>query len=77
MSGKTTGMAEQPDVRGKGGGAFEHARTRFLVACGAIVGGLAIAGSLDRTTGGVIILCGWLGGIATLHRLGRAGSERR
>ncbi len=70
MSGKTTGMAEQSS-------AFEQARTRFLVACAAIVSGLAIAGSLDRTTGGVLLLAGWLGGIATLHRLGRAGSEKR
>ena len=52
------------------------AATRLLAVDGAIVGGLAIAGSVDRATGGVILLAGWLIGVAALHRLGRAGSER-
>ncbi|MBX3234312.1 MAG: hypothetical protein KIT84_21600 [Labilithrix sp.] len=55
---------------------YDGAKLRFVGACAAIAGGLAIAGSLDRTTGGVIVLCGWIAGVATLHRLGRAGSDR-
>jgi hypothetical protein len=56
---------------------FEKAKKHLVVACAAIALGLAVAGSLDRTTGGVILLIGWLTAVASLHRLGRAGSERR
>jgi len=56
--------------------SYEQANLRFVGACAAIAAGLAIAGSLDRSTGGVIVLLGWVAGIATLHRLGRAGSVR-
>jgi hypothetical protein len=55
---------------------FERAKRHLLLACAAIAGGLAVAGSLDRTTGGVLVLIGWLAGIASLHRLGRTGSDR-
>ncbi len=55
---------------------FERAKRQLLLACLAIGGGLAVAGSLDRTTGGVILLVGWLAGVASLHRLGRTGSDR-
>jgi hypothetical protein len=55
---------------------YDSAKLRFVGACGAIAAGLAIAGSIDRSTGGVIVLLGWIGGVATLHRLGRAGSDR-
>jgi hypothetical protein len=34
-----------------------------------------VAGSVDRATGGVLVLIGWVAGVATLHRLGRAGSK--
>lgn len=57
-------------------GSYEQAKLRFVGACAAIAAGLAIAGTLDRSTGGVIVLLGWIGGVATLHRLGRAGSAR-
>lgn len=55
---------------------FERAKRHLLLACAAIGGGLAVAGSLDRTTGGVLVLIGWLAGIVSLHRLGRTGSQR-
>lgn len=56
---------------------YAKAKRLFVIATAAIAGGLAVAGSIDRTTGGVLLLAGWIGGIAALHRLGRAGSERR
>jgi len=54
---------------------YDSAKLRFVGACAAIAAGLAIAGSVDRSTGGVIVLIGWIAGVATLHRLGRAGSD--
>jgi hypothetical protein len=57
--------------------AFERAKRQLILACVTIAGGLAVAGSLDRTTGGVVLLVGWALAIASLHRLGRAGSDRR
>lgn len=47
---------------------------------GAVVGiavGLAVAGSVHKTVGGVIVLAAWVLGVAALHRLGRAGSQPR
>lgn len=55
--------------------SFEHAKRLLLVACVTIGGGLAIAGSVDRTSGGVLVLVGWLSALVSLHRLGRAGSD--
>ncbi|MBX3201972.1 MAG: hypothetical protein KF850_05410 [Labilithrix sp.] len=55
---------------------FDRAKRHLVLACAAIAGGLAIAGSVDRSTGGVLVLLGWLGGIVALHRLGRTGSDR-
>lgn len=55
---------------------FDRAKRHLLLACGAIGGGLAVAGTLDRTTGGVLVLIGWLAAIVALHRLGRTGSDR-
>lgn len=66
-----------PVVAGVGDLLFERAKKHLVLACAAIALGLAVAGSLDRTTGGVILLIGWLTAVASLHRLGRAGSERR
>ncbi len=63
-------VAKEPD-------AFERGKRLLVIACAAIVGGLAVAGSIDRATGGVVLLAGWLSGVAALHRLGRAGSDRK
>lgn len=54
---------------------YDSAKLRFVAACGCIVAGLGVAGSVDRATGGVLVLIGWIAGVATLHRLGRAGSK--
>lgn len=56
---------------------YAKAKRLFVIAAVGIAGGLAISGSVDRTTGGVLLLAGWIAGIAALHRLGRTGSERR
>jgi hypothetical protein len=56
---------------------FERAKRSFVGACALIAGGLAIAGSVERVTGGVILLAGWLLAVSSLHRLGRTGSDRR
>jgi hypothetical protein len=73
VSGRTIWMAEAkatpPDT-------FERGKRLLVLACGAIIGGLAVAGSVDRATGGVILLAGWLMGLAALHRVGRSGPDR-
>ena len=56
---------------------FERAKRPMLLAAVVVVAGLAIAGSFERTAGGAIVLAGWAIGIASLHRLGRAGSVSR
>jgi hypothetical protein len=56
---------------------FERAKLPMIIAAVGVAGGLAIAGSVERTTGGVIVLGAWVLGIASLHRLGRAGSVDR
>ncbi|HVH42296.1 MAG TPA: hypothetical protein VM925_08120 [Labilithrix sp.] len=55
---------------------FERAKRSLLLACGAIGGGLAVAGTIDSSTGGVLLLAGWAGAVFALHRLGRTGSDR-
>lgn len=56
--------------------AFERGKRLLVLACAAIAGGIAIAGTMDRSLGGVVLLAGWGMGVAALHRLGRAGSVR-
>ncbi len=53
---------------------YDQAKLRFVLACAAIAGGLAIAGTLERTTGGVILVICWISSVATLDRLGRSGT---
>ncbi len=54
---------------------YDSAKLRFVLACAGIALGLGVAGSVDRATGGVIVLLGWIAGVTTLHRLGRAGAR--
>ena len=56
---------------------FERAKLPMILAAVGVAAGLAIAGSVERTAGGAIVLAGWVLGIASLHRLGRAGSMSR
>ena len=58
---------------------FERAKLPMVLAAIGIASGLALAGtdSQTRIVGGVIVLAGWVVGIAALHRLGRAGSGSR
>jgi hypothetical protein len=55
---------------------FERAKLPMILAAVGVAGGLAIAGSVERTAGGAIVLAAWVLGIASLHRLGRAGSVK-
>ena len=55
--------------------AFAGAKKQLVLACAIIAGGLAVAGSLDRTAGGVLVLVGWIAGVVSLHRLGRSGTD--
>jgi hypothetical protein len=56
---------------------FERAKPPLLLAAVGIAVGLAVAGSVEKTVGGVIVVAAWVLGIGALHRLGRAGSTRR
>jgi hypothetical protein len=56
---------------------FERAKLPMLVAAVGVAVGLAVAGTVERTVGGVIVLAAWVVGIGALHRLGRAGSTPR
>ena len=56
---------------------FERAKLPMVLAAVGVAAGLAIAGSIERTAGGAIVLGAWVLGIAALHRLGRAGSVNR
>ncbi len=52
----------------------KSARRALLVAGGASVLGVAIAGTVSRTAGGVFLVLGWLTFVYALHSFGRAGS---
>ena len=55
--------------------AFDGAKLPMILAAVGVTAGLAIAGSVERTAGGAIVLGAWVVGIVALHRLGRAGSR--
>ncbi len=57
--------------------ASARAKRHFVTAAVGMAGGLAIAGSFDPTTGGVIVVLSWVAAVWSLHRLGRTGSEPR
>ncbi len=68
--------AQEHDAKDDGGEAtFARAKLPMVVAAVGVTGGLAIAGSVERTAGGAIVLGAWVVGIVALHRLGRAGSR--
>jgi hypothetical protein len=68
--------AQEHDVKDDGGEAtFDRAKLPMILAAVGVTGGLAIAGSVERTAGGAIVLGAWVVGIIALHRLGRAGSR--
>lgn len=56
---------------------FGRAKRLLTFALGGTAVGLAVAGSADKTVGGVVVVASWLVAIAALHRAGRAGSVRR
>jgi hypothetical protein len=66
LSGETAERAESAEGR---------ARTSLVVAAGASVVGVAVAGTVSREVGGVILVLGWLVFVYALHSFGRAGSE--
>ena len=69
--------ARDEQVReGDSDATFDRAKLPMILAALGVTGGLAIAGSVERTAGGAIVLGAWVVGIVALHRLGRAGSRR-
>ena len=69
--------AQDDDLEGDGDATFERAKRPMVLAAVAVAVGLAIAGSVERTAGGAIVLGAWVVAIFALHRLGRAGSASR
>jgi hypothetical protein len=57
-------------------GAYARAKRIYLAAALGIAGGLAVAGSFDANTGGVIVVASWALAVWALHHLGRTGSTR-
>ena len=55
---------------------FARAKLPMLAALGLVSLGLAVAGTIDKTVGGVLVVSAWALGVVALHRLGRAGSSR-
>lgn len=56
---------------------FERGKRLLVLAAVGIAGGLAIAGSVQRSAGGALVIAAWGLGVLALHRLGRAGSSAR
>jgi energy-converting hydrogenase Eha subunit C len=54
----------------------KQARTGLVTAAAASVLGVAVAGTLSREVGGVLLVVGWLAFVYALHSYGRAGSDR-
>jgi len=55
-----------------------EARVRVLLAGALVITalGIALAGTVSRDGGGVLIAAGWIALVAALHGFGRAGSDR-
>lgn len=56
---------------------FGRAKRLLVLALGGTALGLGVAGSVDKTVGGGVVIVAWLVAIAALHRAGRAGSVGR
>jgi hypothetical protein len=52
-----------------------RARSSLILAGATSALGVAVAGTLSRTVGGVLLVAGWLVFVYALHSFGRAGSE--
>ncbi len=59
----------------KGGVDYAKARRAYAVAIMATALGVALAGTIDRSFGGAVVLAGWTACVWSLHRLGRAGED--
>ena len=68
-------MSDRGD-HGDGDAAESRARLLLKAALVATIAGLALAGTADRSAGGVIVVAGWLVLVYALHSFGRAGSNR-
>jgi energy-converting hydrogenase Eha subunit C len=53
-----------------------RARSSIVVAAATSILGVAVAGTVSRTAGGVLLVLGWLAFVYAIHSFGRAGSER-
>jgi hypothetical protein len=51
-----------------------RARSALVVAAVTSVLGIAVAGTVSKTAGGVLLVIGWLAFVYALHSFGRAGS---
>jgi hypothetical protein len=56
-------------------GAEARARSTLVLAGALSALGIAVAGTVSRTFGGVLLVGGWLLFVYALHSFGRAGSE--
>jgi hypothetical protein len=56
----------------------EEPRARAILTSAIVIAlsGIALAGTMSRTFGGVLVVAGWLALVYSLHAFGRAGSER-
>ena len=54
--------------------AWSNPGVAVVRAAAEIVLGVAIAGTVNRTAGGVILLAGWADFAFSLHQFGRAGA---
>ena len=54
---------------------WEQAKRLFVGSLLGLAVGLGVAGSLDQTIGGLIVVAAFGLAVVSLHRLGRAGSS--
>jgi hypothetical protein len=54
-----------------------RARSALVRAAVTSVLGIAVAGTMSKTAGGVLLVIGWLAFVYALHSFGRAGSDSK